>query len=161
MARVPKRKREDLSDTTTHPSDASPLASDTTPLTSDANSDQASPSTPRRSKRLQSRTLPRAISVTSIAPSIASVEIASQSTWQDTLARAQTRIQEYNNGGRKHEESLPAMLNAALLWLPEGGRDAMAQGIIRESDDSGLWEVFDNFRGGVLNASRLVPPSLS
>lgn len=134
MARLPKRKRED-------PSDVTPL-------------DPAGASIHSLSSSLYKR--PRHGFPSSAPPSISSAETASQGTWQGRKNRAQTRIQEYKLCGRQNEAYLRTTLNAALDWLPEAGREALANDIIDAEDDGAVWEVFENFRTGILQAGKFI-----
>ncbi|KAJ5493444.1 hypothetical protein N7539_002190 [Penicillium diatomitis] len=93
----------------------------------------------------------------SSGPSISSVEHASQNTWEELKALAFKRINEYKCYGREYEDKLENVLTEALQWLPEGGRDALAQDIIDvRGDDQMLYDVFANFRTAVMEAIKSV-----
>lgn len=51
-------------------------------------------------------------------------------------------------------------LNAALDWLPEGGREALADDIIHAEDDETAWEIFHDFRNAILQTCKLILTSL-
>lgn len=51
-------------------------------------------------------------------------------------------------------------LNAALDWLPRGGREALAEDIIHAEDDKSLWDIFHDFRNAMLQACKFIPTSL-
>ncbi|KAJ6038389.1 hypothetical protein N7460_008160 [Penicillium canescens] len=110
------------------------------------------PSPSLTNKRRRSNPPPLAPST---APSISSVEPASQTTWHEPKKLAQTRISRYKECERSHEKCLTKTLNAALDWLPEGGRDQLANVIIDvEEDDEILFAVFDNLRTAFIEAIR-------
>lgn len=83
---------------------------------------------------------------------MSSVEAVSENTWREHKSNAETRLDQYKLDGRTDEKFLVRTLKAALNWLPEGGRDKLAEDILRAEDDSVIWKVFTNFRSAVLEA---------
>ncbi|KAJ5105692.1 hypothetical protein NUU61_003039 [Penicillium alfredii] len=150
-----KRKR---TDSARQGHSATPRPNPTPPLPTDASTDSRSPS-PNDHKRRRSNRPPRPPST---VPSISSVEPASQNTWQNRKNLAEARIDEYKVAGRPKDDLLAKTLKAILDYLPEGGRDQLASDIIGVGDDDPiLWEVFDNFRTGVLEAFKSTTKTFS
>ncbi|KAF7719036.1 Uncharacterized protein PECH_000218 [Penicillium ucsense] len=89
--------------------------------------------------------------------SISSVEPASPNRWEELKAQALKRINEYKCYGREYEDKLKNVLTEALRWLPEGGRDALAQDIIDvREDDNMLYDVFANLRTAIMEAAQAI-----
>ncbi|KAJ5931304.1 hypothetical protein N7516_005793 [Penicillium verrucosum] len=90
----------------------------------------------------------------STAPSMSSVDHPADNTWEERKSQAESRINKYECCGRSNEQCLTKTLNAALNWLPEGGKDLLADDIVIAEGDETLWEVFDNLRTAVIETIR-------
>ncbi|PWY94993.1 hypothetical protein BO94DRAFT_620492 [Aspergillus sclerotioniger CBS 115572] len=96
----------------------------------------------RRSARLKAR---RTCEPDDLQPKGPSTEVSN-----NVLTAAKDRIARYTDQRRPHEDSLKPGLAAFLAWLPDGGREAIAEDIVNAITDDQLYAVFSTLLTAIL-----------
>lgn len=77
--------------------------------------------------------------------------------WPGLHDRAKDRVRNYVSASaseNKNDGKLISCLIAFLEWLPEGGRESLARDLVECDDDTDVYDIFDNFRTGLVYASK-------